>query len=89
MKKRFILITLITIAAFLLLTACTQGNANEPEEAPAATEAPAEEEEPAAEPEEEMEEEEPEAEEPEAEEEMDGDFSAVLLPKFLGILVFD
>ncbi len=88
MKKKNFLITLFAIFALFLLVACGGDSASDTEaetetETTTTEETTAEEE-----PEEEMEEEAP-AEEAMEEEEMSGEFSAVLLPKFLGILVFD
>jgi rhamnose transport system substrate-binding protein len=88
MNRKMMLILLLVL--MLIIAGC--GGGSEPAPAPAQEEAPAEEAaEPAAEPEEEMAEEpEPAAEEEEvAEEAMDETLNMVLMPKFLGILVFD
>jgi rhamnose transport system substrate-binding protein len=80
MKKKHLLMTLLLVFTLLIMAACG-GGAEETETEPEAT---------AAETTtvEETTEEEP-AEETEAETEETGEFNAILLPKFLGILVFD
>ena len=84
MKKKHLLITLLLLFTLLVMAACSQGDSGNENE-PAATDAETMTEQEETPTEEAMPEEEPEAE-PE-EEAMD--FSAILLPKFLGILVFD
>jgi rhamnose transport system substrate-binding protein len=84
MKKKHLLITLLLLFTLLVMAACSQGDSGNENE-PAATDAETTTEQEETPTEEAMPEEEPEAE-PE-EEAMD--FSAILLPKFLGILVFD
>ena len=88
MKKKQFLMTLFAIFALFLLVACGGDSASDTE-AETETETTTTEE---TAPEEEMEEEAPEEEAMEEEmeeEEMSDEFNAVLLPKFLGILVFD